>query len=248
MKVTALTAQDAGDALPGGRFRNPLPLSDGALVASHTSSARAPEEGAALADLRLRLLVRDKAAACIAPARRSRRASARGQLVDAGRPAVVQRRAVGTRRGGTAPARQTSRARGRSARGAGTRGAARGAGQRGGAARLAGQARPGADRHARPDQPGSGRLATTVQFASSGRGEDRVENHAGRQGLRHRAFPDFPGRPGARLSGPARAPRDRPAAARRRRRPIRPIRRDRPAASGSRPMARPRRSCRRGAR
>ena len=58
MTVTALTATDAGDALAGGRYRNPLPLSDGALVASHTSSVRAPEPGAALADLRLRLLVR----------------------------------------------------------------------------------------------------------------------------------------------------------------------------------------------
>jgi hypothetical protein len=60
MRVTALTAFDAGDAPAGGRYRNPLPLSDGRLVASHTSSARAPEEGAALADLRLRLLVRDR--------------------------------------------------------------------------------------------------------------------------------------------------------------------------------------------
>ena len=77
MELTALTAFDAGDALPGGRFRNPLPLSDGALVASHTSGARAPEEGAALADLRLRLLVRARSAACIAPARRSHQASAR---------------------------------------------------------------------------------------------------------------------------------------------------------------------------
>jgi hypothetical protein len=61
MKVTALTAQDAGDALPGGRFRNPLPLSNGALVASHTSAVRAPEEGAALPDLRLRMLVQERA-------------------------------------------------------------------------------------------------------------------------------------------------------------------------------------------
>jgi hypothetical protein len=60
MKVAALTAQDAGDALPGGRFRNPLPLSNGAIVASHTSAVRAPEEGAALPDLRLRLLVRER--------------------------------------------------------------------------------------------------------------------------------------------------------------------------------------------
>ena len=58
MRVTALTAFDAADAPAGGRYRNPLPLSDGRLVASHTSSVRAPPEGSALADLRLRLLVR----------------------------------------------------------------------------------------------------------------------------------------------------------------------------------------------
>jgi hypothetical protein len=61
MRVVALTAFDGGDAPLQGRYRNPLPLSDGRLVASHTSSARAPEEGGALADLRLRLLVRDAA-------------------------------------------------------------------------------------------------------------------------------------------------------------------------------------------
>ncbi|MDB5906178.1 MAG: hypothetical protein JWP34_292 [Massilia sp.] len=59
MKLTALTAGDAGDALAGGRFRNPLPLSDGSLVASHSASVRAPEPGASLDGLRLRRLVRD---------------------------------------------------------------------------------------------------------------------------------------------------------------------------------------------
>ncbi|MES2757961.1 MAG: hypothetical protein V4693_11350 [Pseudomonadota bacterium] len=58
MKVTALTAGDPADAVAGGRFRNPLPLSDGRLVASHTRSERPPEPGLPLADLRLRLLVR----------------------------------------------------------------------------------------------------------------------------------------------------------------------------------------------
>jgi hypothetical protein len=58
MTVTALTAMDPGDAMAGGRFRNPLPLSDGVLVASHTSAGRAPPEGAALPDLRLRVLTR----------------------------------------------------------------------------------------------------------------------------------------------------------------------------------------------
>ncbi len=61
MRVSALTAFDAGDALAGGRYRNPLPLSDGTLVASHTTSVRAPEPGAVLANLRLRVLARDQA-------------------------------------------------------------------------------------------------------------------------------------------------------------------------------------------
>jgi hypothetical protein len=47
--------------LAGGRFRNPLPLSDGRLVASHTSTERAPEEGGTLASLRLRVLEPDPA-------------------------------------------------------------------------------------------------------------------------------------------------------------------------------------------
>ena len=59
MTVTEITAGNAGDALAGGRFRNPLPLSDGSLVASHTSSERAPEAGQTLADLRLCTLVFD---------------------------------------------------------------------------------------------------------------------------------------------------------------------------------------------
>lgn len=60
MAVTALTVMDPADAMAGGRFRNPLPLSDGSLVASHTSADRAPEEGAALPDLRLRVLARGR--------------------------------------------------------------------------------------------------------------------------------------------------------------------------------------------
>lgn len=59
MTLTALTAGDAGDALAGGRYRNPVPLADGRLLASHTSAVRAPEEGASLPDLRLRWLQRD---------------------------------------------------------------------------------------------------------------------------------------------------------------------------------------------
>ena len=58
MTLTALTAGDAGDALPGGRYRNPVPLADGRLLASHTSAERPPEEGASLPDLRLRWLQR----------------------------------------------------------------------------------------------------------------------------------------------------------------------------------------------
>lgn len=53
MTLAAVTAGDPADALPGGRFRNPLPLSDGTLVASRTSAVRAPQPGRALPDLRL---------------------------------------------------------------------------------------------------------------------------------------------------------------------------------------------------
>jgi hypothetical protein len=61
MTLTALTAGDPGDALAGGRFRNPLPLSDGTLVASHSSERHAPEPGKPLPDLRLVRLVFDQA-------------------------------------------------------------------------------------------------------------------------------------------------------------------------------------------
>jgi mono/diheme cytochrome c family protein len=59
MTLSAVTAGDPGDALAGGRFRNPLPLADGTLVASHSSAVRAPGPGQALPDLRLVRLVRD---------------------------------------------------------------------------------------------------------------------------------------------------------------------------------------------
>jgi hypothetical protein len=61
MTLTALTAGDPGDALAGGRFRNPLPLSDGTLVASYSSEQHAPEPGKPLPDLRLVRLVFDPA-------------------------------------------------------------------------------------------------------------------------------------------------------------------------------------------
>jgi hypothetical protein len=58
--LTAVTAGDPGDALAGGRFRNPLPLSDGTLIASHSSAVRAPEPGQPLPGLRLVRLVLDR--------------------------------------------------------------------------------------------------------------------------------------------------------------------------------------------
>jgi hypothetical protein len=61
MTLTALTAGDKGDALGGGRYRNPLPLSDGTLVASYSSERHAPEPGKPLPDLRLVRLVFDRA-------------------------------------------------------------------------------------------------------------------------------------------------------------------------------------------
>ncbi len=59
MTLTALTPGDAADALPGGRFRNPVPLADGSLVASHSPDPRPPEEGGSLPALRLRQLLPD---------------------------------------------------------------------------------------------------------------------------------------------------------------------------------------------
>jgi cytochrome c553 len=61
MTLLAVTPGDPADALAGGRFRNPLPLSDGTLVASHSSAVRAPEPGTPLPDLRLVLLEPDPA-------------------------------------------------------------------------------------------------------------------------------------------------------------------------------------------
>lgn len=56
MQVYAVTAIDKSDNLKEGRYRNPLPLSDGRLIASHTSLALPPEHEATLPELRLRWL------------------------------------------------------------------------------------------------------------------------------------------------------------------------------------------------
>lgn len=56
MQVQAVTQIDKSDNLKDGRYRNPLPLSDGRLIASHTSLALPPEHEASLPDLRLRWL------------------------------------------------------------------------------------------------------------------------------------------------------------------------------------------------
>jgi hypothetical protein len=61
MTVTEVTAPAPSDQFPDGRLRNPLPLADGSLLASHTASASPPEEGATLDGLRLTWLVRDAA-------------------------------------------------------------------------------------------------------------------------------------------------------------------------------------------
>ena len=58
MTVVALSAGDPGDALAGGRFRNPLALADGSLVASHAPEVDAPAPERPLAALRLVRLVR----------------------------------------------------------------------------------------------------------------------------------------------------------------------------------------------
>jgi hypothetical protein len=53
MTVAPVTAGHPGDALPAGRFRNPLALADGTLVASHAPETNAPEPERPLAALRL---------------------------------------------------------------------------------------------------------------------------------------------------------------------------------------------------
>ncbi len=53
MTVAPLTAGHPGDALPAGRFRNPLALADGTLVASHAPEVDAPAPDRPLAGLRL---------------------------------------------------------------------------------------------------------------------------------------------------------------------------------------------------
>jgi hypothetical protein len=56
MTVHAITAPNKADNLTDGRFRNPLPLSDGKVIASHTSNQFPPEEEQSLNDLRLKYL------------------------------------------------------------------------------------------------------------------------------------------------------------------------------------------------
>jgi hypothetical protein len=58
MTVVPVTAGHPGDALPTGRFRNPLALAGGALVASHAPEVDAPAPDRPLAGLRLVRLVR----------------------------------------------------------------------------------------------------------------------------------------------------------------------------------------------
>jgi len=56
MRITPITAPSKDDDLKQGRFRNPLPLSDGRLIASHTSNSLPTDEFSRIRDLRLRFL------------------------------------------------------------------------------------------------------------------------------------------------------------------------------------------------
>ena len=58
IKLTAITPLANNDRLSEGRFRNPLPLSNGKLLAAHTSDQLPPEENRSLQQLRLRFLER----------------------------------------------------------------------------------------------------------------------------------------------------------------------------------------------
>lgn len=68
IELIAVTTTNASDRLIEGRYRNPLPLSDGRLIASHTSAQLPPEEDASLPDLRLRFLERKSGATTLSPA------------------------------------------------------------------------------------------------------------------------------------------------------------------------------------
>lgn len=59
MQILAVTRFDKSDNLKDGRYRNPLPLSDGKLIASHTSNQLPPEPETSLKDLRLKYLTID---------------------------------------------------------------------------------------------------------------------------------------------------------------------------------------------
>lgn len=56
MQIVAVTRIDRSDNLKDGRYRNPLPLSDGKLIASHTNNQLPPEPETNLKDLRLKYL------------------------------------------------------------------------------------------------------------------------------------------------------------------------------------------------
>nr|WP_315475684.1 hypothetical protein [uncultured Undibacterium sp.] len=56
MQVLAVTPVSKSDNLSDGRYRNPLPLANGGLIASHTSNQLPPEPETGLNNLRLRFL------------------------------------------------------------------------------------------------------------------------------------------------------------------------------------------------
>ncbi len=60
IQVHPVTLASKTDHLPQGRFRNPLPLSDGRLIASHTHNRLPPANEQSLQDLRLRFLQRNQ--------------------------------------------------------------------------------------------------------------------------------------------------------------------------------------------
>ncbi|MBR7799220.1 hypothetical protein [Undibacterium fentianense] len=59
IRVVAVTKMEKNDQLHDGRYRNPLPLSDGRLLASRTSDQLPPQAETSLRDLRLTFLEED---------------------------------------------------------------------------------------------------------------------------------------------------------------------------------------------
>ena len=201
--VDASPAADSNGNLPGGRFRDPLPLAGGQMVAAYTASPSARPG----IQLRLQQLNPRQRPACWSRASRLRpgivkniswwdpdtKREFNGALWEIEPVEVVGQGAP------VAPPPGTGIA--------GEIGADRRTDRRGHVARLAEDQQPRADRDPQPDQPRSRRQAAAVQPSGAGRDQDPRRR---RQGVRHRPLPDPAGQPGAWLRQRFHLPGKRP--------------------------------------